>query len=204
MARSKQPIARLLASLALFAVFTGHAASAADPSEREILTLDSTQSRAEFSIRVMWLIPVHGRFGTLHGTITIDRFHGTASVDARIDVEDVHMRSHSDETWVKSPEFFDTANYPQITFLSDSFSLSRLVKGGEIEGVLTIRGIAQRARFNINPTECPDAIARACPAEAEGAIRRSDFGMRSHRGALSDKVELNFSIRVLPATVPAQ
>jgi polyisoprenoid-binding protein YceI len=177
--------------------------AAATESSHEILALDPVRSLAEFEVRVMWLIGVHGRFGTLHGTIDIDRFHGSARVDARIDVNDVHMRSASNEAWVKSAEFFDAEHYPQIQFVSDSFPLARLKSGGQIEGLLTIRGGVRRTRFDLAPSECPDAIARTCPTEAAGTIRRSDFGMHSRRGALSDKVQLSFSIYVLPAAEAA-
>ena len=167
------------------------------------MTLDPARSLAEFEVHVMWLIPVHGRFGTLQGTIAIDRFHGTASVDARIDVNDVHMRSAANEAWVKSAEFFDAEHFPQIQFVSDPFALTRLKSGGEIDGTLTIRGVTRRTRFALAESECPAAIARSCAVEATGTIRRSDFGMRSRRGALSDKVQLDFSVYVLPGTDPA-
>lgn len=158
------------------------------------------QSHAEFGVRVMWLIPVHGRFGGVRGTIKIDRFRGSARVEALIDVADVHMRSRSDEAWVKSAEFFDAQHFPQIQFVSESFSLERLTRGGEVAGVLTIRGISNPARFEVDASRCPGAVAADCPVEAEGTIRRSEFGMRSRRGALSDKVDLSFSIRVAAAT----
>jgi polyisoprenoid-binding protein YceI len=186
----------LLACLAL----CGASLAGATPTEapnREVMTIDAARSLAEFEVRVMWLIPVHGRFGKLQGAISIDHFRGTASVDARIDVNDVHMRSASHETWVKSAEFFDAEHYPQIQFVSDSFALARLKTGGQIDGSLTIRGVVQRARFDLSVSACPDAIARSCPVEATGTIRRSDFGMRSRRGALSDKVQLDFSVYVL-------
>ena len=179
-------------------------AAPADQSSRDVQTLDPARSLAEFEVRVMWLIPVHGRFGTLQGTISIDRFHGSASVDARIDVNAVHMRSASNEAWVKSAEFFDATHYPQIQFASDPFPLTRLKSGGRIAGALTIRGATRRARFELTASECPEAVAHACPVEATGTIRRSDFGMRSRRGALSDKVQLGFSVYVLPGAEAAQ
>jgi polyisoprenoid-binding protein YceI len=126
----------------------------------DIWQFDPAQSYADFGVRVMWLIPVHGRFANLHGTITIDRFRGSARVDALIDVGEVRMRSKGDEAWAKSAEFFDAQHFPQIQFLSDAFSLTRLEKGGEVSGVLTIRGIAQRASFQIEPSQCASQLAR--------------------------------------------
>ena len=172
-------------------------ARAADKGD-ETFTFDPAQSHAEFSVRVIWLIPVHGRFDSVHGTINIDRFRGTARVEALIDANELHMRSKGDENWAKSAEFFDSQHYPQIQFVSDAFSLERLKKGGDVAGVLTLRGITRPVHFEISASECPEAAARSCDAEAEGTIRRSEFGMRSRRGALSDKVDLSFSIRVQP------
>jgi polyisoprenoid-binding protein YceI len=177
--------------------------AAAAPPDTDTLIFDPAQSHAEFGVRVMWLIPVHGRFDAVHGTIRIDRFRSSARVEALIDAGDLHMRSHADETWAKSAEFFDAQHYPQIQFLSEPFSLERLKRGGEIAGDLTIRGITRRARFDIDASLCPDAVARDCAAEAAGTIRRSDFGMRSRRGAVSDKVDLSFSIHVLAPAKPA-
>jgi polyisoprenoid-binding protein YceI len=176
----------------------------AEESRREVLMLDPARSLAEFEVRVMWLIPVHGRFGALQGAINIDHFHGSASVDARIDVNAVHMRSASNEAWVKSAEFFDATHYPQIQFASDSFPLIRLKSGGWIDGALTIRGVTRHARFELAASDCPDAVAHTCPVEATGTIRRSDFGMHSRRGALSDKVQLDFSVYLLPGAEAAQ
>jgi len=178
------------------ALLASAGAAAADSGAAPLL-FDRQQSRADFSVRVMWLIPVHGRFGSVHGTIAIDRFRGSARVDALIDVADVHMRTRGDEEWVKSAEFFDVQHYPQIQFVSEPFSLARLDKGGEVNGLLTIRGVARPARFELQPSECAGASGSDCPVEAEGTIRRSEFGMRSRRGALSDKVDLSFSIRVV-------
>ncbi len=193
-----------LLCLALCAAAAAAPSSPGADSKHEILAFDPARCLAEFEVRVMWLIGVHGRFGTLHGTIDIDRFHDTAKVDARIDVNDVHMRSSSNETWGKSDEFFDAEHYPQIEFVSGSFALPLLKTGGSIDGTLTIRGVHQQVRFELAASACPEAIARTCPTEAAGTIRRSDFGMRSRRGALSDKVQLSFSIFLLPVAEAVQ
>jgi polyisoprenoid-binding protein YceI len=61
-----------------------------------------------------------------------------------------------------------------------------------------VRGIDRRIVLDVEPSDCPDAVARTCAVEANGSIHRSDFGMRSRRGTLSDKVELRFSIYLAP------
>jgi len=146
----------------------------------------------------MWLVGVGGRFGKVRGTAAVDRFRNQAVVDARIDANAVEMSNGSYENWVKSAEFFDVANHPEIRFVSDAFPLQRLRKGGELRGTLTIRGIEQPARFDLDAAEC-DRPAYDCPIDVSGSIRRSDFGMRSRRGTLSDKVELGFKVFAVPS-----
>jgi len=179
------------------------AATAEEHEATSKLTLDAERSRADFEVKVLWLIGVHGRFGQVHGTVTLDRFHGTVVADALIDVNTITMRNRSYEDWVKSDEFFAVRQYPQIHFVSDSFPIERLSNGGEITGTLSLRGIDRRVTMEVERSDCPDAIASACPVEANGTIRRSEFGMKSRRGTLSDKLDLQFSI-YLAAAIPAQ
>lgn len=162
------------------------------------LTIDPVRSSAEFEVKVLWLIGVHGRFGQVHGTITVDRERLHEVADARIEIGTITMRNHSYEEWVKSAEFFDAAKFPQIHFVSEPFARDRLLRGGELGGTLTVRGIDRHIVLNVEPSDCPDAVAKSCAVQASGSIHRSDFGMRSRRGTLSDKVELRFSIYLAP------
>lgn len=174
----------------------------AEPPRHETLALDAAGSQASFTVKVLWLIGLHGDFGAVHGNLVIDRFRGTARVDARIDTDDLRMRSKHYETWAKSPEFFDAPHFPQIHFASDAFPLIRLRTGGNLDGMLTLRGIDRPVRFTILPSDCPDPLADACAVRAEGSIERSDFGMHSHRGTLADKVALQLRIVVATEAAP--
>jgi polyisoprenoid-binding protein YceI len=162
------------------------------------LALDTARSHVDFEVKVLWLVGVHGRFGSMHGMITLDHFRNTATVEAQIDAGVVTMRNRSHEEWVKSAEFFDAEHYPQIAFVSDAIPLQRLQMGGDIDGMLTLRGISKRVRFELVKPDCSATSGDDCPLEAEGSIHRSDFGMSSRRGTLSDKVELSFSITTRP------
>lgn len=170
----------------------------ADEPSLDHVQLDSARSNAAFSVKVMWLIAVHGHFGKVQGAVDVDRFRNFAVVDAHIDANAVQMSTRSYEDWVKSDEFFDVARYPDIHFVSESFPLQRLRRGGQLSGTLTIRGIDQPTTFDLEPATC-DQPAYQCPIVVSGSIRRSAFGMRSRRGALSDKVELHFEVFAVPA-----
>lgn len=178
-------------------------AAHAAPPRHDLLRLNAARSQATFAVKVLWLIPLHGDFGKVQGTLDIDRFRGTARVDARIDVDDLRMRSARYENWAKSAEFFDASQYPQIHFASDDFPLVRLRTGGTLDGTLTLRGIAKPVRFRMLPSECERPLTGVCPVQAQGSIERSDFGMHSRRGALADKVALRLRIFVSPTPKPS-
>jgi len=178
---------------------------AAHAGDETALTLDPARSSAEFEVKVLWLIGVHGRFGQVQGSIRVDAERVHATADARIAVGTITMRNHSYEEWLKSPEFFDATAHPEILFASRSFALETLRRGGEVSGSLTIRGIERPIVLQIDPSDCPEAVAVNCAVRASGSIRRSEFGMRSRRGSVSDKVELEFSIYLAAApAAPAQ
>jgi polyisoprenoid-binding protein YceI len=182
----------------VIAAFLVAGLAGADEPSIDKVELDSTRSHATFGVKVMWLITVHGRFGKVQGSVDVDRFRSFAVVDARIDANAVEMSTKSYEDWVKSDEFFDVAKYPEIHFVSESFPLQRLRKGGQLSGTLTIRGTDQPTTFQLEPSTC-DHPAYECPIVVGGSIRRSAFGMRSRRGALSDKVDLHFEVFAIPA-----
>lgn len=177
----------------LVAILFAAGLARADEPELDHVELDSARSHAEFGVKVLWLVGVRGRFGKVQGTVDVDRFRNFASVDARIDANAVEMSSKNYEEWVKSDEFFDVAEHPEIRFVSESFPLQRLRKGGQLSGTLTIRGTAQPATFDLAAATC-DHPSYDCPIIVTGSIRRSTFGMRSRRGALSDKVDLRFEV----------
>jgi polyisoprenoid-binding protein YceI len=173
------------------------AALAAQVPSGDFVRLDATRSEVGFRVKVMWLLGVRGHFGRVDGSVSVDPFRNQLRVDARIDVANVRMGSRSYEEWVKSDEFFDASAYPQITFASAPFPRARLRAGGDLPGELTVRGIRQPVRFDLQPSTC-ERPAFDCPIRVNGEIRRSMFGMGSHRGTLSDKVELDFMVYAVP------
>lgn len=165
----------------------------------EPIALDPARSSAEFEVRVMWMFDVAGRFGAVTGEVDIDHEARSARVRARIDTRAVSMRRPSYEEWVKSDEFFDAARHPYIVFDSEPFPLATLELGGDIVGNLTLRGLTRPASLWLRPTECPGAVALSCAVVADGIVQRSEFGMRTRRATLADKVRLHFTVRTVVA-----
>jgi len=167
---------------------------AAAPVSAADLRIDPVRSRAEFSVRMLWVSTVTGSFESIRGELTIDPSTQTAVVSADIDTESIRMESARLRRWVLAPEFFDSTHHPRIHFESVPTALEVLGQGGNVAGNLTIRGVTQPVSFRLQATRCPTHGLSGCVLQLHGMIDRTDFEMRGRRGALSDRVSLGMAI----------
>jgi len=158
------------------------------------LRIDPVRSRAEFSVRLLWVSNVSGAFDGIRGDVSIDHAAQTAVVRADIDTESIRMESARLRRWVLAPEFFDSVHYPTIHFESSPTPLLLLTEGGDVEGKLTLRGITQPVTFHLQGNRCSPESLVGCVLQLQGMIDRTDFEMRGRRGALADRVNLGMAI----------
>lgn len=162
---------------------------------------DPQHSSAGFSVRVLWLHAVRGSIGAVHGTLHLDPT-GRATVAATIDVALVRMDDPRYLATVRSEDFFDSATFPEMTFRSAAFDPALLTRGGVIAGWLTLRGVTLPVTFELLPDRCAAPAFEPCRIRVCGSVRRSDFGMRSHRFSVSDIVQLRLGVELAAASVP--
>ncbi|WP_285403238.1 YceI family protein [Luteibacter sp. ME-Dv--P-043b] len=162
------------------------------------LRIDPTRSRAEFSVRLLWVSTVSGSFENIRGELAIDHEARTAIVRADLATESITMESARLRRWVLAPEFFDAVHYPQIQFVSEPLPLDLISQGGDVKGQLTMRGITRPATFHLQANRCPPDALAGCVLQLQGMIDRTDFEMRGRRGALSDRVNLGMAIVLSP------
>ena len=109
--------------------------------------IDPAHSQATFSVKHMAISTVKGHFNVLSGHMHIDEQNPTASwVDAQVDAASVDTRDEKRDAHLQSPDFFDAANYPTISFKGTSVEH---VDGEEytVLGDLTIRGVTKPVVF---------------------------------------------------------
>ncbi len=136
---------RPLAALALLA-------AAAVPAYAKPTTwnIDPAHSAAEFVVQHMGISNVRGQFTKLSGTVTWDPENPTgAVVEATVDATTVDTHEEKRDQHLKSPDFFDVAKFPTLTFKS-----TKVVKKGKqlaVTGDLTMHGVTKEVTFLVDP-----------------------------------------------------
>ena len=129
---------RLIVAVAALLLTTAFgAAQAADT-----YAIDPVHSSIGFSVKHMMITNVKGAFDTFEGTIVYDAEDPSASsVQFTLEVASIDTRNQKRDDHLRSEDFFDAANHPQITFKSTRVSKKgdKWVAGGD----LTIRGVSK-------------------------------------------------------------
>jgi polyisoprenoid-binding protein YceI len=75
-------------------------------------TIDPMHAEVAFAVRHLMLSTVRGRFGAVTGTVQLDEKNPPRStVDVTIDVGSIDTRQDMRDNHLRSPDFFDVANY---------------------------------------------------------------------------------------------
>jgi len=162
--------------------------------------IDPAHSEVDFTIRHMGISNVHGRFGNINGTITLDDKDVTkSSVNATIDVTSVDTGVAQRDNHLKSPDFFDAAKFPSATFVSKSVTKSG--DGYTVVGDLTLHGVTKPVTLQLDAPGKEQlfmdgkSIHRGFSAST--TLHRSDFGLtwngtlKSGDAAIGDDVKLS-------------
>lgn len=163
---------------------SGLAAAAAlafgTPAVASTWTLDADHTTVGFSVQHMMVTNQKGGFDTFTGTLELDDKDVTKSkVNVEIDAASINTRSQKRDDHLKSPEFFDVAKFPKLTFTSTKVEKSK--NGGlKVTGNLTMHGVTKPVTLDVAPlsAEFKDpwgGIHRGTTATA--VINREDFGL---------------------------
>ncbi|MES2766072.1 MAG: YceI family protein [Bacteroidota bacterium] len=122
-------------------IFAANFASALAPTTK--WSLDPSHSNVKFTVDYLVISEVDGHFSKVDATMqnTKEDF-SDAKATVTIDANSISTDNEKRDGHLKSGDFFDTAKYPTITFVSTSF---KKVKGNKykITGNLTMRGVTK-------------------------------------------------------------
>lgn len=142
-------------------------------------SIDSAHTAAQFSVRHMMLSNVRGEFKKVTGKVVYDEANPTATVvEATIDVSTVDTGEPARDNHLKSPDFFDVAKFPTMTFVSKS--ATKTGQGLDLSGDLTLHGVTKPVVLHVSDITNEMKDARGMlhrGATATTVINRQDFGV---------------------------
>ena len=135
--------------------------------------LDPTHSEITFSVKHMMISKVKGQFKTFNAEIeSEDENFKNAKVNATIQTDSIDTNNADRDAHLKGEDFFNSRNYPTITFESNSLNEG-------VTGNLTLNGITKPITLEVDfggIGQDPWGNTKA-GFSFEGKIKRSDFGL---------------------------
>jgi polyisoprenoid-binding protein YceI len=173
--------------------------------------LDSVHSGINFSVRHMVVSKVRGRFTKFTGNIALDESDLARSVvEATIDASSIDTGTAQRDDHLRSADFFDVENFPQIRFRSTG--IEKLgTERYRLTGELTIRDVSREIALDVEyggRGKDPWGNERV-GFTAKAAFDRKDFGLKWNQvletgGVLvSDRVEIELELQAVRAAAAA-
>jgi polyisoprenoid-binding protein YceI len=153
--------------------------------------IDTMHSGVTFQITHLDLTWIHGRFNEFSGDITLDTSDPSkSSFKMTIKPDSVDTNSPKRDGHLKSPDFFNTKQYPSIDFVSTSVTPAE--GGYQVTGNLTFHGETKPVTFTLKggkTAEFPPGVHRT-GYTTQFKIKRSEFGVGKKFGEkmLGDEV----------------
>ena len=165
-------IKSLSAIAAALILSSGSAVWAAD------YAVDAAHTTVSFKIRHLFS-KVQGEFKVFEGSFSYDPADLSQwKVEARADAASIDTNVEKRDNHLRSKDFFDTANYPEVTFKSTG---ARDQEGdtAKLDGLLTIHGVEKPVTFDVEVHgEGNDPWGNTrLGLTATARINRKDFGL---------------------------
>ena len=142
-------------------------------------TIDPSHTRVQFSARHMMISTVRGEFKDFGGTVEFDEKKPEATtVAVEIKTASVDSKDPKRDGHLTSPDFFDAAKFPVMSFKSKRVES---VKGerARLIGDLTIKDVTHEVALDVEFHGLAKAPWGTTSAgfEARGRLNRKDFGL---------------------------
>lgn len=193
----------LTIAVAMAAVTAAPAAFAADANS---WTIDGKHSTANFKVRHMMVSNVNGTISGIKGSAEYDGKNvKNLKVDAEMDVNTINTADAGRDEHLRGADFFDTAKYPTIKFVSKSV---KKVGAGKFQliGDLTMHGVTKQVAMDVDG---PSQIIKDekgnehMGASAHTKINRKDFGIQYNHileaggVAVGEDVDITLDVEML-------
>lgn len=168
------------------------ATPAADRTGLRAHEIDRAHSEINFTASSR-LLDAHGFFDKWDAEVALnpDALE-TSTVRLVIDASSINTRIERRDTHLKSPDFFDVAKYPTITFVSKSITKSSAT-AGTLTGDLTLHGVTKTIAIPVSMVFYEGGRGRF---RGQFQIDRKDYGISydSKVNPIADTVDVQFNM----------
>ncbi|MCW2955003.1 MAG: YceI family protein [Conexibacter sp.] len=167
--------------------------------------VDPSHSSVEFQVKHLGIATVKGSFKEFAGSLTAAE-DGSIAVSGTVEVASVDTREAQRDEHLRSADFFDVENNPQIAFASTA--IEHLDdETFKITGDITIHGVTKPITLEavVEGTEEDPWGNQRVGLSATGQLSRGDFGMKFNQAlgsgnvVVSDKVKLAIEVSAVRA-----
>jgi len=185
------------ASTVAFKIFSAFLlACLALPASALEYAIDPGHTYASFEIDHLGFSTQRGQFNRSAGSVEFDLDARSGSIDITIDAASLDTGLELRDNVLRGDAWFNVQAFPNILFRSQRFIFEQ-EKPVAVEGTLTLLGETKPMRLEISRFKCGLNLAnrkRGCGADAQGALRRSDFGLQNSIPFIGDEVRLRIQV----------
>jgi polyisoprenoid-binding protein YceI len=141
--------------------------------------IDPTHSEVKFKVKHLVISTVTGHFNEFQATIdTNNEDFSDAAISFSANVNSVDTKNAQRDGHLKSPDFFDAAAHPELTFTSKNVT-RKSPSDYLVTGDLTIRGNTREVTLNAtyNGTVKGFGGGDVTGFEITGKVNRQDYGL---------------------------
>ncbi|MFN4088330.1 MAG: YceI family protein [Alphaproteobacteria bacterium] len=172
----------------------------ASPAAATDFTVDADHTMMFFKVDHLGYSNMIGRFNKVEGRFTFDeKAPEAASVELTIDTASIDTNHKRRDDHLRSPDFFNVQEFPEMTFRSTKVEVTG-ENTGKVTGDLTLLGVTRPVTLDVTFNKvAPHPLPQynkvlTAGFSARGTLNRSDFGMTYVLPAVGDAVTLMIEI----------
>jgi polyisoprenoid-binding protein YceI len=163
--------------------------------------VDPSHSTVGFAVKHMGIATVRGEFTEFDGTLEIGQDLSSARAYGTVKAQSVNTSEIQRDEHLRSPDFFDAAQYADLTFESSEIEALDDTEY-RISGKLTIHGVTNDVVLHaeVQGTDTDPWGNERVGLEVTGQLSRADYGMKFNQALgsgnmlVADKVKLALDI----------
>ena len=172
----------------------------AGPAVAADFAIDKAHTNIVFMVTHLGYSRMIGRFDDFKGDLTFDPKNVEKSkVNVTINTASVNTHHEARDKHLRSPDFFNAKEFPQMTFVSTGIEKTG-DKTGKILGNLTLLGVTKPVALDVtfnsmrkHPLPQYKGIMTT-GFSARTKIKRSDFGMKFALGGIGDEIDIMLEV----------